>query len=279
MEDAPLVSAKYLLEHDDDPHIKIFDIRGVWGDHPHALHENYVLGHIPKAIYLDWTKELITTTTAIEDAPVPDISLAQLSFKTLGISADDTVILYDDDDHMFSSRVCWVMRYFGHPGVKVLDGGWNNWQANRYPVSTKKEIPGIGNYKPQEQPHLRVNVDDVLLRSGHSVLVDGRSVEGYCGLKNDPRSGHIPGAINMPFRSLLDEQSGLFKDNLSIAQQFTDAGINLENATIISSCGSGYAGSVVLLALKKIGIYAALYDGSFSEWKKDPERPVEQALN
>jgi thiosulfate/3-mercaptopyruvate sulfurtransferase len=276
MEDSPLVSAQYVLDHLEDPQVKFFDVRGVWGDQPGALTEQYMQGHIPHAIYLDWTQELITTTTAIADAPVPDIKNAHQSFQNLGISAEDTVVLYDDYDHLFASRVWWVMRYFGHPGVKILDGGWPNWQAKGYPVSTENHTPEAGDFLPKEQHHLRVDAHEVLNRSNDTILVDGRSVESYTGLAGDARSGHIPGAINIPFKSLLDGHSGLFIDDQSLKQLFSKAGIDSQKATVMSSCGSGYAGSVILVGLKKIGIEAPLYDGSFSEWKKDPDRPVEQ---
>ena len=82
----------------------------------------------------------------------------------------------------------------------------------------------------------------------------------------------------MPFRSLVDTHSGLFKDDAAIKAIFAEAGIELGHPNIISSCGSGYAGSVVVVALRKIGVGAALYDGSFSEWQKDPARPVAQIL-
>lgn len=278
MDNTPLISAEHLLDHLEDPRVKIFDIRGVWGGPPEALPENYRAGHIPGAVYLDWTKELISTAEPLEDAPPPDINQARASFAALGISAEDTVVLYDDYHHMFASRLWWVMRYFGHNGVRILNGGWDYWKAKGYPVSTEDHRPASGDFVPQVQSHLRVGIDDVINRTKDIVLVDGRGAQSYTGTAADPRSGHIPGAVNVPFRNLVDDESFLFKDDATIEQHFASANINLQNATIMSSCGSGYAGAAVLVALKKLGINAPLYDGSFSEWKKDPERPVEQAL-
>lgn len=276
LKNSAVIDAVELLGQMNDPRLKIFDIRGEWGTPPIAKPDGYLQGHIPNAVYLDWTRELIDTDASLDEAPVPDDSRAQASFASLGIHEGDLVVLYDDNNHMFASRLWWVMRYFGLKNVKVLNGGWKHWCTRGYVVSTAVSVSAGGSFRPTRQEHLRCEIDSVIDRSSDTILLDGRGAESHCGVPDDPRTGHIPGAVNVPFRSLIDERSGLFKDDEEIKVIFAAAGIDGGHPHIISSCGSGYAGSVVLVALRKIGIDAALYDGSFSEWKKDPERPVAQ---
>ncbi|NKB68729.1 MAG: sulfurtransferase [Candidatus Latescibacteria bacterium] len=205
MQDTPLVDAQYLLDHRADPHLKIFDIRATWGDDPRSLHQDYLQGHIPGAAFLDWTQELITTGTPIPEAPVPSLEKAQASFAALGIDTDDTVVLYDDYSHMFASRLWWVMRYFGLAKVRILNGGWSHWRGQGLPVSTEEEKTASGAFVPRQQQDLLVDAKAVLERPEETGLLDGRTADSH-------RENRIPGAVSMPYKTLIDEDSGLFKD-------------------------------------------------------------------
>jgi thiosulfate/3-mercaptopyruvate sulfurtransferase len=169
-----VIDAEELQKHMKDPRLKIFDIRGEWGTPPIAKPDDYFQGHIPNACYLDWTRELIDTDVALAEAPVPDDSRADASFASLGIHADDLVVLYDDDDHMFASRLWWVMQYFGLKNVKVLNGGWKNWCACGYEVSIEVPAPETGSFRATRQEHLRCEIDAVIHRSTDTILLDGR---------------------------------------------------------------------------------------------------------
>lgn len=275
---SPLISADALVHRLGQPGVKLFDVRGRWSPTPAALLDEYLAGHIQGAVFLDWTTKFLTPEVPLGLAPVASRQHAALAFESLGICEGDRVVLYDDSHHMFAARIWWAMRYWGFDRVEILNGGWRHWQAQGLPVSTTEEIPSSGTFAPAVQSHLRASVQDVIERGDEVCLLDGRGRAGYLGRPGDDRSGHIPGAKNIPFRSLVDESTGLFKDDAALAEIFgREAGIGPE-ATIISSCGSGYAGAVLLVALEQLGITAPLFDDSFAVWKQDPARTVERDL-
>lgn len=275
-DDSPLISASELEEILGKENIKIFDLRGKWGPPQTSSFDDYAKGHIPGAIFIDWISDFLESGIPINLAPVASKAQAQDSFKTLGISPDDTVILYDDYHHMLAGRVWWAMRYWGFSNVKVLNGGWHYWLAENFPTSIEVHKIEEGTFVVSEQVHLRVKLEQVKNRSGNMHLMDARGPVSYGGDPSDPTTGHISGAINLPYSSLLDAKTGLFKDIESLEALFDEKLKGLDKENLISSCGSGYAGTVLLLALKKVGINASLFDGSFSEWKQNGKLPIEQ---
>ena len=284
-DDSPLISAIELKEILGEKNTKIFDIRGKWGDPPTSSFDDYAEGHIPYAVYLDWTTQFLEPNIALNLASVASKAQAQETFKRLGISSDDTVILYDDYHHMLAGRIWWAMRYWGFSNVKVLNGGWEHWSTENFPISTNTHDREIGQtiektdnetFIVNEQLHLKVNLEEVKNRSDNECLIDARGPIGYQGDPSDLTSGHIPGAINLPYSSLLDKQSILFKDAKALEVLFGDELKDLDTTKLISSCGSGYAGTVLLIALKIVGIDAPLFDGSFSAWKENGTLPIEQ---
>jgi thiosulfate/3-mercaptopyruvate sulfurtransferase len=108
--------------------------------------------------------------------------------------------------------------------------------------------------------------------------MDGRGAEGYNGSADDPRSGHIPDAVNVPFKRLLDPDTGTFLPDDKLAAVFDTQTPGWRTKPVISSCGSGYTATVLMLAMEHLGVRAPLYDGSFAEWKQDPARPVAQSF-
>jgi thiosulfate/3-mercaptopyruvate sulfurtransferase len=276
MNHSPLISAETLLENLDDPKIKVFDVRGVWGANPGSERDQYDKGHIPGAVYLDWTKHFIAPRTLIPEAPVASAADARQSFAALGISAGDTVVLYDHYNHMFASRLWWAMQYWGFGNVKILDGGWPCWNSREHPVSMDEVLPTQGDFVPQKQAHLRVDTSQVLARSPDTILLDARIEKNYLGNSSDPGSGHIPGAISIPFKSLMREEDGPFKASAELEALFAGKLGAWRDKPIISYCAAGYASSVILVALQILGAEAVLYDDSFVVWKKDPQRPIEQ---
>jgi thiosulfate/3-mercaptopyruvate sulfurtransferase len=273
---SPLVSASELNEVLGDESLKVFDIRGKWGDPPTSFHDDYLQGHIPGAIYLDWTQRFLTQDMPIGLAPVASKEQAQKDFEMLGISANDTVVLYDDYHHMLAGRLWWAMHYWGFSNVKVLNGGWKHWSSSNFPISTEQSTPAKGHFDVNEQASLRVDTKQVRVRDGQTHLIDARGPINFAGDPSDKATGHIPRAVNVPYSSLLDETTGLFKDDESLEAVVSQRLDIQEGDAVISSCGSGYAGTVMLIALKQLGIDASLYDGSFSEWKRQPNALIEQ---
>ncbi len=275
---SPLISTQQLNEILEKANVKIFDVRGIWGTDPRSLHNDYLWGHIPGAIFLDWTQEFVEQNKPLNLASVSGYEEAKRSFKTLGINKEDTVVLYDDDYHMFAGRIWWAMRYWGFENVYVLNGGYTHWKSQGLTIS--REIPefAMGTFEPLQQKHLRVSLEDFLLQKDTTCVFDGRGIAGYNGKPEDPRTGHIPGAISTPYNVIIDTKTGVFRDKQELLTLFDDAAPNWRAETIISSCGAGYSGTVAMLALASLGVQSSLFDGSFSVWKQDPNRPVEQSF-
>jgi thiosulfate/3-mercaptopyruvate sulfurtransferase len=272
-----LLSAEDLLSSLDSDSLKIFDVRGTWKTPARALYQDYLEGHIPGAIFIDWTKDFLEQNCTLNLASVSDLQRAELSFKKLGINKHDLVVIYDDYHHMFAGRIWWAMKYLGFENVKVLNGGWKKWTASTFPIST--EIPTVdpGSYKPQQENKWRVDLDDFISKKEMACVLDARGNSNYAGKKDEPRSGHIPGAINLPYHLFLDAETGLFLEPANIKDIFDKHIHNWHRCKIISSCGSGYVGTVVILALMELGVNASLFDGSFAVWRQDISRNVEQS--
>lgn len=278
---SPLISVQDLAARLEGPAPRVFDVRGKWGSPPLALHDDYLASHIPGAAFLDWTAEFLRRDLPLGLAPVATAEQAARSFERLGISSGDHVVLYDDYHHMIAGRVWWAMRYHGFHNVQVLNGGWRHWTQRDLP--TTKELPRAvaGTFRPAVQANLRIDTAGVAARRGTACLIDARGATGFAGNPDDPRCGHIPGSINLPFSALLSEDTGLFLTDDALTAVFDRAAPNWRTDQIISSCGSGYAATVVMLALAHLGAHpgvaSTLYDGSMAEWKQDPSREIAQS--
>jgi len=270
-----LISATELLRTTHRNDVKVFDVRGAWSDSPGDARQQYLDGHIDGASFLDWKKFFVAAGYPLNLAPVCNVSEAAAAFHKLGIDDGDTVVLYDNYHHMTASRVWWAMRYWGFSRVKVLNGGWSYWEKSGLPVSQEPQLPPAGNFQPVENPSLRVDLFDVQNRSGDVYLIDARGAASFVKTEGDEKTGHIPGAVNIPFRDLLEADTGLFKPISELNALFDAVLPDFKNRSVISSCGSGYAATPVILALELLGVEAQLYDGSFAEWRQDPDRPIE----
>ncbi|WP_299404834.1 sulfurtransferase [Acaryochloris sp. IP29b_bin.148] len=276
--DSPLISADQCLNLIHEPAVKIFDVRGKWGSSSTEASADYRKGHIPGAVFLDWRAHFLELDRPTHLAPVASQKYANMSFQILGISSEDLVILYDDYHHMLASRIWWAMRYWGFTNVKILNGGWEDWCRKRLPYSSAHKYPPHGNFKATEQSYLRVSLETLLKTKDESNLIDARGMQSHRGNTDDDRSGHIPEAINIPFREVLNEETGYFKESFELEALFSQKLPDFRNSPIISSCGSGYAGTIILVALYEIGIEAPLFDDSFSVWKLNESLPVEKGI-
>ena len=276
-ERSPLISAERLMNLLDHPRVRLFDVRGTWKTPARALPEEFAAGHIPGAVFLDWTRHFIEQGVPIGLASIADENEAQDSFRKLGINDGDLVVLYDDYSHMQAGRIWIAMRAWGFERVRVLNGGWRNWVNGGMPVSLGTAEFAEGSFEPLPVRNLVMDLETFLVSHETSCLIDARGPINYAGDVKDPRTGHIPGALNVPFSALLDADSGLFLENAAIAGVLDEAAPRWRTDPIIASCGSGYAATVLLLALEELGAPAQLFDGSFSLWKQDKNRPVEQS--
>ena len=196
--------------------------------------------------------------------------------RASGVRNDRPVVVYDAGGSTAAARAWWLLRFFGHHEVAVLDGGLAVWRAAGYPVTTDAPQAEPGDFiaRPDAMPLL--DADGAAAVATHSILFDARAPERFAGESEpvDPVAGHIPGARNVPATVTLDA-AGRFLDRAQLQSIFKAAGVGA-GAKIGAYCGSGVAAAHEVLALELAGYQAALYPGSWSEWITDPQRPVAQ---
>lgn len=236
--------------------------------------DDYLAGHIPGAAFIDLDADLAGPPGAGGRHPLPGAELFSAAMGRAGVRNDHPVVVYDAATSMAGARAWWLLRYFGHPQVSVLDGGLAAWMAAGHPVANgPAEVePGDFTARPGGMPVLEADGAAELTRRG--VLLDARAPERFRGEQEplDPVAGHIPGARN---RSTADnvDGSGRFLDPEDLREQFAEAGVG-EGVELGAYCGSGVTAAHEVLALELAGLPAALYVGSWSDWITDPARPV-----
>ena len=198
--------------------------------------------------------------------------------RRLGVSADRPVVVYDDADSTAAARAWWLLRYFGHPSVRVLDGGYRAWTAAGRQVESGPSAPAAsfaaGDFtaRPGHMELLDAEAARTLARTG--LLLDARTGERYRGETEpvDPVAGHIPGAISVPTAENVN-LDGTFRPAADLTARFASLGA-ADGVAVGAYCGSGVTAAHEVLALSLAGIPAGLYVGSWSEWITDPARPV-----
>jgi thiosulfate/3-mercaptopyruvate sulfurtransferase len=268
---SPLVTVDWLHQHlaaKSDLDLQIVDCRFALSD-PNLGKKQYEDAHIPGANYLDLNRDL-SSPVGIHGGrhPLPDDRVLGAKLAAMGINSQTLVVAYDDSRFGFAARLWWLLRYYGHDLVAVLDGGYSSWVESGYPVTDKlPEVATPGNLQPQIRTDWIVDIERVraIQNSPAHLLIDSREVDRYLGKSEpiDPVAGHIPGAVNYPWQDV-STPAGLA---LSIAsQQQRWAAISPDVAPIVY-CGSGVTACVNLLSLELAGIAGAkLYPGSWSDW-------------
>jgi thiosulfate/3-mercaptopyruvate sulfurtransferase len=197
--------------------------------------------------------------------------------RRAGVRSGTPVVVYDSSDATAAARAWWLLRYFGHGQVGVLDGGYRAWVAAGGPVETGNgaERPaGDFTARPGHVPVLTAGEAALLAR--HGVLLDARAAERYRGEVEpaDPVAGHIPGAVSAPASANVGPD-GRFLAPERLRARYAELGVTGGGVAVGCYCGSGVTAAQEVLALAAAGIPAALYAGSWSEWITDPARPVE----
>jgi thiosulfate/3-mercaptopyruvate sulfurtransferase len=271
-----LISPRGLLKLLADPAAPrptLLDVRWQLGGRPGR--EEYEEGHIAGAVFVDLDAELAGSPGSGGRHPLPTREAFQLAMRRAGVSGRRAVVAYDANTSAAAARCWWLLRYFGHPDVSVLDGGFAAWTAAGGAVEAELgAVPREGDFVagPGAMPLLDAAGAAELAHAG--VLLDARAPERFRGEREliDPVAGHIPGARNLPAGQLLDA-SGRFLDPARLRERFDRAGINGDVA-VGAYCGSGVNAAHMVLALELAGLDGALYVGSWSEWISDPARPV-----
>jgi thiosulfate/3-mercaptopyruvate sulfurtransferase len=248
--------------------LKVIDCRFALGD-VDLGRTQYQTDHIPGAYYLDLNRDL-SSPAGIHGGrhPLPADRVLSTKLATMGINADTLVVAYDDSRFAFAARLWWLLRYYGHDRVAILDGGYDNWIKAGYEVTGDlPKVAEIGNFQPQIQSEWIVDLNGVkaIQHSPAHVLIDSREPDRYQG-KTEPIdrvAGHIPSAVNYPWQDV-STPTGFA---LSIeAQQRRWAAISAELEPIVY-CGSGVTACVNIFSLELAGIQGAkLYPGSWSDW-------------
>lgn len=290
MSQTTLITPRQLAARLEDRDVAVIDCRfdlarPQWG------REAYASARIPHALYAHLDHDLsgkIAPSTGRHPLPPIDEMAARLG--KWGIDAQVQVVAYDQGSGAHAARLWWLLRWLGHTRVAVLDGGLAAWQEERLPLdatplSDSRERPGR-HFDPRPDPEMMVSTTQLaeLIATGQIaradvVLVDARSADRFAGRNEtiDPVAGHIPGARNHPFGDNLDT-TGRFRDRGSLRERFAKTLEGVPPDAAICMCGSGVTACHNLLAMEVAGLQGArLYAGSWSEWIRDPNRPIASA--
>ncbi|MGW7259855.1 sulfurtransferase [Streptomyces sp. NPDC054834] len=231
----------------------------------------YAAGHLPGAVFVDLDAELASAPGERGRHPLPDIEEFGAAMRRAGVSPGRPVVVYDGGQGWAAARAWWLLRWTGHPDVRVLDGGLPAWEG---PLSTDVPAPAQGDFEPVPGPGGLLDADAAAALARSGVLLDARAAERYRGDVEpiDRVGGHVPGAVSAPTTENVTAD-GRFLPAEELRARFKNLGAS-QDAEVGVYCGSGVSAAHEALALAVAGIPAALYVGSWSEWSSDPSRPV-----
>ncbi|KJE22409.1 rhodanese-like sulfurtransferase [Frankia torreyi] len=252
---------------------RVLDVRWQLGGPPGR--DGYLAGHIPGAVFVDLETELAAPPVPAQGRhPLPDVAALQGAARGWGLSAGDTVVVYDDSGAMSAARAWWLLRWASVEPVLILDGGLAAWTAAGGTLQTEPVQPPPGDITlvPGALPTLDADGVAALARDG--IVLDARAGERYRGEVEpvDPVAGHIPGAHSAPTGDNLSAD-GTFHSPAELARRFAALGVTGERPVGVY-CGSGVTAAHEVAALAIAGHPAALYPGSWSQWSNLPDRPV-----
>lgn len=274
-----LVSTEWLADHLTAPDIRIVDASWYLPQMGRDAKAEYSAEHIPQAVFFDIDEICDLDSDIPHQLPQPEKFASRV--RKLGIGDGNRIIIYDGAGLFSAARVWWMFRAMGHEDVAVLDGGLPKWKSENRALSDMAPVTRERHYTARLNNLIVRDLGQMLrnTEAQREQVVDARMPGRFDGSEPEPRegmrSGHIPGAINIPFTALLSDDKTM-KTREELQAIFKEAGVD-DGTPVVTSCGSGITAAVIYLGLTIAGHrHVSLYDGSWSEWGSRDDTPIDQ---